>query len=435
MAQTDLNIGILFHKTGNQERAIEVTEKTLAIFEELGDEFHIALASMNLGTYYVAKGIDFEKAYSLLRNSESIFKRIGSYQNIANVYYHLAYYYNITRDMQNSITYATKAFNQYDSPVYNNVYVNSLIILINLHELKGDSNKSAECIDKILFAVRNELISSPKMLEDFWDAAITTYTTLSKPEKIRELAKLKNEFETRKIAEINAPLFKQFQVIRNLSPSYADSIKDTYAELDINPIYFRISTSLNILLIALMMGLLGYIYVTITKKRVVSEQVTQELVNEKIDLLIQKIENSGVKGISPEKQKHIETFTKNRTLDQLFVELETYLITSESYLDSNISREYIAKKLNTNVKYITEAIKKNTDLSFSEYLNRLRISKAILIMKTSKNELSIELLSEYSGYSSESSFYRNFKEIVGDTPHNFRAKMDQTGDFDAAISE
>lgn len=89
------------------------------------------------------------------------------------------------------------------------------------------------------------------------------------------------------------------------------------------------------------------------------------------------------------------------------------------YTDSSISVDSVAKRLGTNRSYLSAFINERYGKSFSEYVNDYRTEAAMDLLKTDK-ELSLTEIAERCGYSSEATFYRNFKGKTGTTPGDYR---------------
>jgi AraC-like DNA-binding protein len=80
----------------------------------------------------------------------------------------------------------------------------------------------------------------------------------------------------------------------------------------------------------------------------------------------------------------------------------------------------LAKHTGYSYSYISRAFKNATDISYTAFLNEYRIGKAAeLILGTNKSILECAL---ECGYSSLRSFNRNFKDILGMTPCEYRKK-------------
>lgn len=82
--------------------------------------------------------------------------------------------------------------------------------------------------------------------------------------------------------------------------------------------------------------------------------------------------------------------------------------TERLFLQQDLKINDIAKLLRTNRDYIYQAINVRMGMSFSEYINRLRVNYATQLMKDTP-EMSTNEVAFRSGFSSLASFYRNFK--------------------------
>ena len=74
--------------------------------------------------------------------------------------------------------------------------------------------------------------------------------------------------------------------------------------------------------------------------------------------------------------------------------------------------------------YLSREFSKYFDnLSFGEYIRKLRIEKAIELLKTSRCKLSE--ISYLTGFSDQSHFNRVFKSFTGMTPLEYKKSMKQ----------
>jgi len=65
--------------------------------------------------------------------------------------------------------------------------------------------------------------------------------------------------------------------------------------------------------------------------------------------------------------------------------------------------------------------KRQTQIGFNEYVEKLRMAKAIdLLKEENEKRESIEVIAEKVGYNSVQSFRRAFKRVYGTTPKNYR---------------
>lgn len=94
---------------------------------------------------------------------------------------------------------------------------------------------------------------------------------------------------------------------------------------------------------------------------------------------------------------------------------------SENYRE-DLKLEDLAEEFNFNYHYLSAYFNQHMKESFSDYLNRMRIEKACLLLK--ETNYSIAQVSEMTGYSEQSYFSRVFKKITGKTPSIWRRKQD-----------
>lgn len=71
--------------------------------------------------------------------------------------------------------------------------------------------------------------------------------------------------------------------------------------------------------------------------------------------------------------------------------------------------------------YVSSLFKKQTQIGFNEYVEKIRMSKAIdLLKEDNERRESIEVIAEKVGYNSVQSFRRAFKRVYGTSPKNYR---------------
>jgi YesN/AraC family two-component response regulator len=81
----------------------------------------------------------------------------------------------------------------------------------------------------------------------------------------------------------------------------------------------------------------------------------------------------------------------------------------------------ISQELNVNRSYVSREFSKYFDnLSFDEYIRKLRIDKAIVLIETT--EYSISDIAYLTGFSDQTQFARIFKLEPGSTPSVYKKK-------------
>ncbi len=105
----------------------------------------------------------------------------------------------------------------------------------------------------------------------------------------------------------------------------------------------------------------------------------------------------------------------------LFERLENMISQQKLFLDVEITRDELARKLHTNTRYLCEAIKEKMDMTFGEYVNNLRLDHAHkLLVDSDERSTPILVIALSSGFKSLRTFNRAFKEKFGISPKEVR---------------
>ncbi|MGB6084742.1 helix-turn-helix domain-containing protein [Moheibacter sp.] len=135
-----------------------------------------------------------------------------------------------------------------------------------------------------------------------------------------------------------------------------------------------------------------------------------------------------------QEQKSIQKFSNyNKTMisveavysqNEHIEEFEKYIKTEKNYLDSNLSLESVAEKLNINKSYLSRIINSELEKSFTDYVNELRVEEAKFYMTNPefKNYTLISIGLE-AGFNSKSAFNTAFKKFTGMTPSQFKNSL------------
>lgn len=91
---------------------------------------------------------------------------------------------------------------------------------------------------------------------------------------------------------------------------------------------------------------------------------------------------------------------------------------NEHYGDSSLSVTSAAEAFSMSSSYFSTYFKKHLDVTFSKYLEGLRIEKACELIRNS--DLNIEAIAAEVGYTNSLSFRRAFKKVMGMPPSSYR---------------
>lgn len=105
--------------------------------------------------------------------------------------------------------------------------------------------------------------------------------------------------------------------------------------------------------------------------------------------------------------------------NKLIEKINSYVIDKEAYLNPELKIWDIVEYTGINRSYISQAINTEFLVSFNHYINKLRIDKACMLLKTDTKK-SIESIAFDSGFNSLSTFNRAFKKFTGLLPSEYR---------------
>lgn len=184
-----------------------------------------------------------------------------------------------------------------------------------------------------------------------------------------------------------------------------------------------------ITLLARALGIVLIISITLliyyTRKRRLDKQ--------KFDLFMEMSENKNkVSEENQIKQKN-KTVTLSDTglsediLSKISEKLEKFEKNQE-YIELNITTNNLAKKFETNTKYLSKSIQHLKDKSFIHYINDLRIKYAIERIRTEKKfrRYTIKSMATESGFSNAQSFSTHFRKKTGVYPSFFIKEIENS---------
>lgn len=111
----------------------------------------------------------------------------------------------------------------------------------------------------------------------------------------------------------------------------------------------------------------------------------------------------------------------------LFRKLDNYIRQNQLYLQPTISRSDLVRKLHINNTRFARIIKENTGTNLNGYLNELRLSHAIGLLKEHP-EYTLKAIAEASGIHSMPTFHQLFKDKFDMTPAEFKNRLGKDGE-------
>ena len=108
-------------------------------------------------------------------------------------------------------------------------------------------------------------------------------------------------------------------------------------------------------------------------------------------------------------------------LKELYNNVIAYFDKKQPYRKSNYRLSMLAEDLNTNIKYLSEAINTNYGGTFESLLNKYRLNYAKKMLdERLADKYTIEYIYTSAGYSNRSTFYENFRKTFQMTPLEYQ---------------
>lgn len=104
---------------------------------------------------------------------------------------------------------------------------------------------------------------------------------------------------------------------------------------------------------------------------------------------------------------------------ELWQAIERRCRDGQAWRDPAITRDTLAESLGTNRTYLTDAIRANTGLSYTAYMNSLRVEAAVEVL-SAPGDVNLGELSKSLGFLTINTFYTAFRQTTGMPPGAFR---------------
>ncbi|MGH1383119.1 helix-turn-helix domain-containing protein [Kordia sp.] len=388
-----------FLHMGKLDSALVYIDKGIKESLRINDNESINYLYPRKALYYYYKG-DIAKALKLLKKSEKLITKLqkDDKRNIG-VYYYMAQCYFTSKDYQAAIKAIEKALhivqreNNTSSEQKNNTTIsNDAIVTI--------SDKDLFVPDEYIFLLKlkarcYEQLGDEKNQEQYFNQ----YATL-KIESSKKEVRINNFFNL--LDEVEEVAFMERQKLRKAA-----------AETKVKYLYFILSVVSVAFLI---------VYLFFRKKEQQKSKAYKELIER-----ISSLETKSVQEASKHKTaiKKAVNITDEK-LQNILKGLEKFEA-QELYLDLNCNLRFVAKKVKTNATYLSKIINEQKEISFTDYINNLRIQYTLKRLKSDSlfRAYSIKSISEEVGYRSADSFTKHFKKQTSLYPSYYIKKLNQ----------
>ena len=126
---------------------------------------------------------------------------------------------------------------------------------------------------------------------------------------------------------------------------------------------------------------------------------------------------------SQHKIEYYKSLAKSRVFSEvnLYNSIIDLLQRDDVLLDPDLSLKSLARLLNTNEVYVSKSINKLSGKNFNQFINSFRVAYSKKIMSDEKYEnLTVRQVALKSGFPSVNTFFRQFKDITGMTPNQYK---------------
>lgn len=449
--KTDIlfNTGLCFQTISSYSTALKYFKPALKLSQKINYNNGKISALNNIAQILAETGqmnqaLDyFETAREVCRNNNDKQREVGIIANIGKVYLN-------NKQYQKAIEFLSEACNRFkDLP---NGHKAIIRINLNLGEAYYKTNrlkKARTFFSKVLEKSQKSTIETAMALyysaeinsaeQNFIQAAENYIKSLEIAEKLRhkkltsgiyfalskvtelegnlaeanrflkQYIKLNNEIYSDKLSTDLAVLQAEYDLYKKQT-----EIKQLKTDSELQNTKLKILKHRNLSLITGAVFLIIFL-MAVTVLFLIRNKAYRELVRKNLKIVEQEdIINSAIKKDNQVSEKEP---------DDLILRLKRMLETKKLYKQQGLTSSVLAEKLGTNRTYLSQAVNKELNISFSRMINEYRVKEAIRLLSDSKQNLSIEGIAKSVGFSSKSSFNPAFKNYTGVTPSFFRENV------------
>ena len=134
--------------------------------------------------------------------------------------------------------------------------------------------------------------------------------------------------------------------------------------------------------------------------------------------------NSGDSFFPPSKYQS-SSLDKN-TYEKILTKAKNLIEQEQLFKNEKLTVAELANQIDTNTKYLSQALNDHMEVSFADFLNKYRVEESQKLLLDEENKsLTIEAIGQMAGFKSKSSFFRAFKKFTSLTPNQYMKSVDK----------
>lgn len=124
------------------------------------------------------------------------------------------------------------------------------------------------------------------------------------------------------------------------------------------------------------------------------------------------------------KKKYAKSGLSEVASQELHDKLTSLMQQEKVYTEPELTLAALAQKLNVHPNYLSQVINEKEGKTFYDYINTLRVQEFIRIVLIPENsKFTMMSMAADCGFNSKSSFNKNFKKVIGQSPSEYLNKM------------
>jgi AraC-like DNA-binding protein len=125
-----------------------------------------------------------------------------------------------------------------------------------------------------------------------------------------------------------------------------------------------------------------------------------------------------IEDIEKDEQQADDAANELSAIAEIRARIEQLMVEEQLFRQPNLKIIDLVQRLATNRNYIYQAINRDMGIPFCEYVNRMRIDYAITLINQNPG-MPLNEVANQSGFTSSTTFYRNFKQYYGVGPKEY----------------